>query len=546
MADTPTSSGDSSSRKIRLVGELVGKTNQLRDAMRGIEASSNAFANNLARAAKAFNIGGSGGTAGSSGSFFGVGGSSSVENSIPAPSSMSGGASGGVAPAGASASGFKDTMRGWMGRASEAANKQTKYGGSLANVGEAILENFGPMGKSFVQAGAGALMLAAPNLNDALQYQNIRTRQSFFGAPSSYNMANIAAGGLPTSPMDVAAASNMSIATGMMPSNPNYTSYMQSAAKVSALAPGVGISGGVSAMGALNQARSINMLRMVGINVRDIGSNNVSTIDDVVDQLWKVLGTATKGKKIEPADLAVSLMPGNALDSFLNQYFSGDEGLKYAVITALYQRARGGVKDLSLANLIKGGSIAGGVQSEAALNSALFKSQYNLSDLVAGGVTRANKVATGMINPISEGIGKNALGRGFLQLASFLDAFSGIGGGAGGLVLNGLLGASSGAGKMAGDVLGSLFSKKLGMAADFLPGLGSAVFSGGALYDLYNKGDAGAGAVGSGTAAPSAYNGSGVTINVHMSGTYADGHSAGTAIAHNLNRHAVRRSAMTA
>jgi murein DD-endopeptidase MepM/ murein hydrolase activator NlpD len=131
----------------------------------------------------------------------------------------------------------------------------------------------------------------------------------------------------------------MGLSAGMIGAN-----AQGAAAQFSNLAPGVGLQGGMNAAIGLNQAASVNRLRMVGINVRG-ADGNMREPNDIANDLWKQLTAAAGGKKITKDAIAFSLQPGHALGSYINQYFSATPELRMAIINALMQKAGGAELD---------------------------------------------------------------------------------------------------------------------------------------------------------------------------------------------------------
>ena len=335
-----STTADTSSRKIQLVGRLTSEVNRLAAGMKNAETASLALTRNLEKAIKTISsaTGGAGFGGGGGGGFFGMGSSGGgigsgistagyFDNSNPHPSSVTNASyapTGGVKNVGSSSGG------------SVGGGVADYIGGTMANVTGSVIGMAGPLVKGALAGIFGPMMMGMPNINESIQYQYLANRQAFFtgkGATAGQAMSaqlGYGQGGLPVSPMDPVAASNMAMASGMLPAGAplspkgptNFGQFMGSAGLISMLTPGAGISGGVAGMASLNQARNVNMLRMIGINVRDIGGASVNTFESIVNQLWNVLKTANNGTDPAPGDIAVSAMPGNALASLLDQYLS--------------------------------------------------------------------------------------------------------------------------------------------------------------------------------------------------------------------------------
>ena len=534
----------SSAKKVELVGQLKSAVDGLAASFKAIELSSANLASNVSKATGS--MGASGGTA-----------------ALSAADAMSG-VLPSVVPTPAGASGpVTNWLSGLVATNSAIAGILTgTRSNRLADSMAATAELFGgrTVGSQLGQGFLGGAMIASPSLTDALTMQNVLQRQRFFGYEPTYgynqspgDMFNsLAKNGLPTSPMDPLIAANVAASMGMMPAQGSYSTFMNSAATISALAPGAGITGGVQAASALNQGRSVNMLRMIGINARDIGSNKVNSITDVVNQLWTILTNANNGAAPNKNDLANSLLPGNALDSMLNQYFD-DPILRNAVVSALFQKASGG--DLSIGSMTAGtkgrsqfGPLASGVLGEAKYNTSILDAQTKMNPYIIAGLNAANAAGGGLADMASSGLAGNALGQNFISTSTFIDAFAGLGGGAGAYALQGFLGAGDILGGTAGAGAQNLLQKLpffknsnlLKFIGGVLPGLGGAAGQAAALGSLGGFG------ADSGNLAPfESGKATGPVIKpavyVSMPGaSYMDGHQAGLAVANAMSRSRIR------
>ena len=110
--------------------------------------------------------------------------------------------------------------------------------------------------------------------------------------------------------------------------------------------PGVGVEGAVRATSSMQQASSVNMLRGIGIQIRT-ADGGLKGPDEVIEEVWKKLCrdySQAYGASKSPSlkEVQISLQPGNALDSMLNQYFGNDPMLKQLVANGLIYKAQGG------------------------------------------------------------------------------------------------------------------------------------------------------------------------------------------------------------
>ena len=202
--------------------------------------------------------------------------------------------------------------------------------------------SFGKFIKGAVMALAGAGAVAGqalPTNQQAVERSVTEARLNFMGGSGRRDVQRMMNQGLGVSPEDGNRAAMMGLSAGMIGAN-----AQGAAAQFSNLAPGVGLQGGMNAAIGLNQAASVNRLRMVGINVRG-ADGNMREPNDIANDLWKQLTAAAGGKKITKDAIAFSLQPGHALGSYINQYFSATPELRMAIINALMQKAGGAELD---------------------------------------------------------------------------------------------------------------------------------------------------------------------------------------------------------
>ena len=325
----------------------------------------------------------------------------------------------------------------------------------------------------------GLAMQAMPSVQQAFEQDLLRSRFGFFGgANANAAQMQMARQGTTTDPLDAARASMIGATQGLMPGLKNFSSIAASAATISNLMPGVGVSGGMQAMGALNQGRNVNMLRMIGVNVR--GADGLQrSFEDIANDLWKNINSQKTGtSKISKQDLSLSLQPGNALASMMDQYFGNDPVLRQGVISALYQKAGGGTftKD----SITQSGATTSAVNSMSERNAASLNVNQALAPSILTGFEKANELLAAASNNLADaarsaGIIGDII-RGAATSKGFVDtiATSGNGAGAGGL---GMFGS------FLGTAAGSFFgSKGLGKAGNIFKG------GAGALKNFGSKG----------------------------------------------------------
>jgi murein DD-endopeptidase MepM/ murein hydrolase activator NlpD len=265
----------------------------------------------------------------------------------------------------------------------------------------------GGSGKSMGYVGAalgavGAHLWNDTDIDDYLQNDTARRRIGFYSGMGgdqgnqrgADTMIDMMRKGTATSPMDAANAAMAGSSVGLMQGyNKNINA---NAVTFSNLAPGAGLTGGMQATGALNQAGNVNRLRMIGINVRDDKTGLMRSFTDIADQLWNFLKKNKKdGGAITTEELGLALQSGNSLDSMLNQYFGNDPVLREGVITALYQKAQGG--NFKRQSLRDTGASTSAIQAVGERNQMIYETKnlntdWGLSGMI-GGIATNNAIS---------------------------------------------------------------------------------------------------------------------------------------------------------
>ena len=213
----------------------------------------------------------------------------------------------------------------------------------------------------------------------------------------------------------------------------------RSLAIASNITPGVGFSGAAQALTGLNAPRNVNMLRMIGINVRDAATGDMREIDKIIDDLWSTISRQARGRApITVNDLRLSLQPGNALASMLDQYFGNDAYLRTIVEDGLYAKAQGaGVADKIALQRI--GATTQAIASKASREAASAAMVEKASGPMMFGFEKANQLSTALSNLMGSAFfGKSPLsfaGRGLAGTKGFLDTFGGMGNESGSFML---------------------------------------------------------------------------------------------------------------
>ena len=197
-------------------------------------------------------------------------------------------------------------------------------------------------------------------------------------------------------------------------SGPNMQSMMMGNAAMSNLTPGIGLEGSTRAYGAMQQARNVNMLRGIGIKIRG-EDGSMKPMPQIIDELWRKLNREkVGGGALSVEDIKISLQPGNALASMLDQYFGNDPLLRKQVEDGLIFKARTG-----------GGAIKGGKEGKQAAESvgATTAAVSSLSQRTAESTKTLGQVADALAAGFTEG--NRALSR-VSGMMNFLDRWTGI------------------------------------------------------------------------------------------------------------------------
>jgi hypothetical protein len=229
-------------------------------------------------------------------------------------------------------------------------------------------------------------------------------------------------------------------------SGPNMQSMMMGNAAMSNLTPGIGLEGATRAYGAMQQGRNVNMLRGIGIKIRG-EDGSMKPMPQIIDELWRKLNREkVGGGALSVEDIRISLQPGNALASMLDQYFGNDPLLRKQVEDGLIFKARTG-----------GGAIKGGADGKKAAESvgATTAAVSSLSQRTAESTKTLGQVADAISAGFTEG--NRALSR-MSGLMNFLDRWTGI------LKLSGVF-------KGLGDTLASGGNFMLGGFSSFMSGV---------------------------------------------------------------------------
>lgn len=332
--------------------------------------------------------------------------------------------------------------------ATENDGSQTGGGGGIGFGG--IFKNILAFGGKMALAG----MQGLPTVQQAFEQDLLRARFGFYGGSgANATQMRMSRMGTTTDPLDAAAASMTGASYGLMAGLRNFSTIERSAAGISNLMPGVGLQGGMKATGMLNQANNVNMLRMIGVNVRD-AQGLMRGFDEIAADLWKVLnrGKSSEGK-ITKEQLSFSLQPGNALDSMLNQYFGNDPILRQTIVSKLMDMAGAGgpTSSLDKQRLASVGATTSAIESMSARNTASLNATQAVAPSVLKGFEQANELLAAASNKIADiardaGLAGDAF-RKILEGKGFMDTLASSGNNAGALMMGtafGALGSTAG------------------------------------------------------------------------------------------------------
>lgn len=292
---------------------------------------------------------------------------------------------------------------------------------------------------------------AMPTVQQSFDYEYLRNRAAFSGMgglsgsrqdqEESVRALGKSVGqrGIQNSPLDAYEALNQTRNLGA-----NTAGIGNSLALGSSLSPGIGMLDTAKALTGLNSASSVNMLRMIGVNIRDTATGNMRELNKIIEDLWSMLNKQKRGKSaITRDDIRMSLQPGNALDSILQQYFSTDPLTRKIIEDGLFAKAAG-VSDLANEDqLVNAGVIPDGIKSKSRRDTASGGVIATFTDSIIQGFETANAVAralSGTMEFLFNLPGLKQFAGMFAMSKGFLDTGVSIGNGVGGTVIDFLTG----------------------------------------------------------------------------------------------------------
>lgn len=166
-------------------------------------------------------------------------------------------------------------------------------------------------------------------------------------------------------------------------------------ANVSNLLPGAGFEGTMRAYGSMQQGRNVNMLRGIGIRLRD-ESGNMKPPDQIIDDIWKKIcrdyaGAYGAGKTPSEQEVLIGLQPGNSMDSMLDMYFGNDPMAKQLVANGLLYKAKTKGAAINKATLTSMGATTEAVNAQSYRNAAGAKQTGLTAEAGAAGYATVAK-----------------------------------------------------------------------------------------------------------------------------------------------------------
>ncbi len=337
-------------------------------------------------------------------------------------------------------------------------------GGMFRNLSDYVSQNK----TGAILYGAGTALMGAQSTSDMVEAQLLMQRTAAFmpkdpgltfdqtafgtGGGSRYEYARrsateMAKGGGANDPMDAFRA--MAAAQSYGINGPNFMqragtdgqfggSVMSGISNVSNLVPGMGLEGTTRAYGGMQRARSVNMLKGVGINIRD-EQGNLKPMDVIIDDLWtKICRDVAKdgGGKPTEQEMIIGFQPGNSMDSMIQNLF-GDDPLVYTAIkNGLIYKAKTGGESINRDGARKAGMTTTAVQTKQMKEALGTQGIGQVSNMGAAAYTGTQ----GGLNAIASTAltADAALGpfagplKLFNALAAMLQTLGGAGGGIGG------------------------------------------------------------------------------------------------------------------
>jgi cell wall-associated NlpC family hydrolase len=338
-------------------------------------------------------------------------------------------------------------------------------GSSVANFGS-FLAKAGTVALGVASGAAQAL----PGLQEVLGTQLLTSQARFSGLANPIAASQAAMrGGQATSPTDALQAISMGTAGGLMPAMPGYGGVLNGVSQLSNITGSQ--STAMQAAVALNSAKSVNTLRMFGINVRNASGG----MNDPAAIFKQIYNFASQGGKLSKQDVAIGIQPGNGLANFLDTAAGGDQTLRAALQTAAIQFSGGG--DLSRTSTNASGltTVAQGATSD--LNAAKLGTEAAAAPAMSNGYIEGARLLSKFNSELTNTLNTSKLANDAVKQLAKAETIAADNIGKAGLSVLAVLGASGALGGVAG--IAAKGAKRLisGVAGRFL-GIGAAEAAG--------------------------------------------------------------------
>lgn len=169
-------------------------------------------------------------------------------------------------------------------------------------------------------------------------------------------------------------------------------------AQASNLLPGIGTEGTMRAFGQMQQAKNVNLLRGIGIRLRD-EQGNLKPPDQIIDDLWEKIcrdyaRAYGSDRKPSEREILIGLQPGNSMDSMLDRYFGNDPMAKQLVANGLLFKAKTGGGKITKENLLAMGGTTDAMRDFSARAAEGAQGLFQVSNAGAAGFSDAATVLT--------------------------------------------------------------------------------------------------------------------------------------------------------
>jgi hypothetical protein len=238
-------------------------------------------------------------------------------------------------------------------------------------------------------------------------------------------------------------------------------SFAEGVAQASQLTPGMGGQGAMRAAGAMQRGKTVNMLRGVGINIRD-EQGNLKPPNEIIEMLWKKIcreyaGAYGSGKTPSEREVLIGFQQGNSMDSMVQNLF-GDDPMVYMMIkNGLIFKARtagspAADQAMTATNMIKAGMTTEAVRAmnRGAATGTEGLTLTNKIGSQAYGLTKTALTEMGEIANLTAPGAVNTLN----ATAAVLQTLGAAGNGAVGSVIKFLTALAANGGKAAGGEVG--------------------------------------------------------------------------------------------